>query len=411
MVLFLSLLLAVNINTHAATQCEKVNSFKEFYFCTLQKHPKFEISNLKLNEADAIVEKASQFENPDISIKSISGSYAGENIGSTELSLNISASQIWKRGPIIEMAEAEKKITKIESNQTLLEVKKTLIKDLYRLRQINDELELITETLTTFEAIQKQFKSRLAKGPEQEITQSLVELATGDYNLKKNSLLTERSVIVSQLKALWGQSFEITNNQLPPKRKSWPLINLQSNDKNSVNASLEVQKMLAETEKAEAGLKLARSESWPNVNIGPTIERTTDGPKQYYSYGVNANISLPILTINGGSRRLANSKVQQSKLISDYAIKRSTTEKEILVNKYNSSIESLKRATSQDEIKKKHTRVDSLFKQGLASGTLIIEVHRQINEFISSQHKNENTAIDSFLEIKTLSGGDIDELF
>lgn len=390
-----------------AEDCKTIASYKDFYFCTLQKHPNFEISKLKTNEGEALVDKASQFENPEIGLKSVSGSYAGENVGSTELTVNLSMSQIWRRIPVKKMAESEKKLKEIESKEILLSVKKTLIRDLYRFRQIDDELELLRETLTAFEAVKRQYKNLLAKKPEQEITLSLVELANGDYELKRNRLMTEKSEILSKLKGIWGTDFEIKKIFLPPSKKQWPEIS----DKISVTSSFEIQKISAEAEKAQAELGLAQSESWPNVTIGPVIERTTDGAKQFYSYGVNATISLPVLTINGGSRKLANARVQQAKLFSDYAIKKSHMEKEILLQRYRSSIESLKKASSRDEIAKKHARVDNLFKQGLAPGSLVIEAHRQINEFTVSQHELENSAIESYLEIKALSGDDIEEIF
>lgn len=399
-------LLIFNFTIARAESCITINSYKDFYHCTLQKHPKFEISKLKLKEGEALLAKASQFENPEIGVKSVGGNFAGESIGTTELSLSVSLSQLWKRGPTQRIAEAEKKILDIESQQMLLTVKKNLIRELYRLRQIDVELELVEETLNAFATIQRQYRARLAKGPEQEITLSLVELASGDYELKKYHLVTEKSEILSQLKAIWGPDFKIKNSYLPPPKRKWPDIS----NKAAMNKSFEIQKFAAETERAIAELGVAKSESWPSVAIGPIVERNTDGPKQFYSFGVNATFTLPLLTINGGARNLANAKLQQSKLLSDYAIQRSQTEKEILIYRYMASIESLKKSPSREDVTKKHTRVDNLFKQGLASGGLVIEAHRQINEFTAAQHEHENAAVEAYLEIKTLSNEDIEEI-
>lgn len=387
--------------------CASINSYREFYYCSLQKHPRYEISNLKLQEGEAIVDKASQYANPDIGFKSVSGNSGGESVGSTELSLNLSVSQLWKRGPTMDIAQAEKKIFAIESQEILLTVKKDLIRNLFRLRQVDEELDLVNETISAFDTIKRQFRGRLARGPEQEITLSLVEMASGDYELKKNHLVTEKSEILAQLRALWGPKFEITKALLPPLKIKWPEIS----ESKSIASSLEIQRIAAETDRAIAEQGLARSESWPNLSLGPVIERNTTGPSQYYSYGVNATVSLPILTINGGSRKLADARVQQAKLLSDYSLKKSQTEREILINRYKSSVESLKKASSRDEIAKKHNRIDGLFKQGLASGSLVIEAHRQINEFIASQHEHENSAIESYIEIQALGGQDIEEIF
>ena len=57
---------------------------------------------------------------------------------------------------------------------------------------------------------------------------------------------------------------------------------------------------------------------------------------------------------------------------------------------------------------KKHLRVDSYFRQGLASGGLVIEAHRQMFEFMQSQHEHENAAIEAYINLMTLVGGEVE---
>lgn len=387
--------------------CDKISSYKEFYFCTLSKHPRFEVSKLKVIEGEAIVDKASQWQNPDLTAKSITGTNAGENVGSTEVGLSVSISQLWVRGAVKDIARAEKKLTDIESKESLLGIQKDLIKDLYRLRQIDVELELISETIATFDKIKGQYKGRLARGAEQEITLNLVELATSDYELKKNHLAIEKASIISELKAIWGNDFQVKKEFLPPLKEKWPEVQTTAN----LAPSFEAQKVKAEFEKAQAEESLANRESWPSLSVGPVMERNTQGPTQFIQYGVNATLSLPILSWNGGGRKLAEVRALQTKLLAESANKKFQTEKEILLNKYKSSVESLKKSSNQKDINKKHSSVDGLFKRGLASGTLVIEAHRQITEYTESQHEHENSAIESYLEIKALSGESIEEIF
>ena len=73
-------------------------------------------------------------------------------------------------------------------------------------------------------------------------------------------------------------------------------------------------------------------------------------------------------------------------------------------------MESLLKSAANNDVKRKHDRIDSLFKQGLASGSIVIEAHRQIASYAESQHQHEITALESYLEIQTLSGQNIEEI-
>lgn len=382
--------------------CSKIRSYHDFYECSLQKHPQYEVSKLKIKEGEALLDQSAQWQNPDLEVKSVAGKNAGENEGSTEIDLAISVSQLWVRGAKKDIGRAQKKIAEIESQENLLEVKKQLIKDLFRFRQVESELELVNEALDAFDKIKKQFRGRLARGPEQEITLNLVELATSDYELKRNHLSIEKSEITARLKGLWGNEFDLKKDYFPPSKDRWPAL---PNDLN-IGSSFEARKVAAEAEKDSAEHSLAVRESWPTLSAGPTIERNTTGPNQFNSVGFNVAMSLPIFSQNGGGRKVAATKSEQSKLMAEYTLKKAQLEKEIVVKKYNSAVESLKKSSASSEVIKKHNKIDGLFKQGLASGGLIIEAHRQILEYTESQHEHEISAVESYVEIKALTGND-----
>ncbi len=386
----------------ADVDCSKIKTYHDFYECSLQKHPQFEISKLKMKEGDALLDQASQWQNPDLEVKSVAGKNAGENEGSTEIGLAIPISQVWVRGAKKDIGRAEKKIAEIESQVNMLDVKRELIKDLFRFRQVDSELNLVNEALEAFEKIKKQFKGRLARGPEQEITLNLVELATSDYELKRNHLSIEKSEITARLKGLWGSGFDLKKEYFPPSKEKWPVLAADLN----IAYSLEARKVAAEAEKALAEKSLAIRESWPTLSAGPTVERNTQGPNQFNSVGFNVTMSVPIFSINSGGRKLAQNRADQSQLLADYTNKKAQLEREIVIQKYNSAVESLKKSSAGDEVIRKHHKIDGLFRQGLASGGLIIEAHRQILEYTESQHEHELSAVGAYVEIKMLTGDD-----
>jgi hypothetical protein len=218
------LLFWVSAASAVEIKCDAIKSHQDFFACSLGKHPKLEIAQLRAKEGDALIAKASQWENPEVLVKSVAGTQTGENVGSTEVALNIPISQFWVRRPLKNVAQAEKRLGEIEAQQSLIEVKKELIRDLYRFRQIDDDFELVDETLEAFEKLRKQLAGRRARGPDQEITLNLVQLATSDYQLRRNHLQVEKSEILSRFKALWGPAFEPRREFFPPLRDSWPQV-------------------------------------------------------------------------------------------------------------------------------------------------------------------------------------------
>lgn len=386
--------------------CLAPKSYKEFYQCSLLRHPDFEISKLKSTESVAIEEQASQWQNPELEVQEVKGKLNGANSKTSEAKLAIPLSQLWTRGARADIGEVEKKIVQVESSEALLNAQKFLILNLYRLRQIDTEIAILDESVNAFETIQKQFRNRPARGPEQEVSLSVVELASSDYELKKSRLSTEKSEILSKFQALWGSDFKITQQILPPTKEKWPEINTSAN----IAHSFQIRKIQLEAERAQAEKSLAIRESWPELKAGPAVEKTDDGVNSVTSYGFNVSMSLPIFSLNGGSRKLTESRSRQAQLRADYAIKSAQAEKEILIQKYKSAVEALKKSSNKEEMRKKHNKVDGLFRQGLVSGALVIEAHRQITEFTESQHQQELTAIETYLEYKTLSGENGEEI-
>lgn len=397
--------LTTSISAWAAPDyCGSVRNFQEFYQCTLEKHPRMAIAREKTNEADAVYERAAQWKNPDLNVKTVGGKIAGENNGSTEVTVLVPASQLWIRGAQKDMAEAEKRVIEVEAKQTILEFKKEIIGDLIRARQIDESLDVVNETLDAFKTIQGQLNARRARGPDQEITLNLVQLASSDYQLKRNHLVVEKGGILSKFRAIWGHGFELKKEFLPPIRTKWPEVKLAS----GVGQNLAVQKAVATAEQAAAGYRLTKLETMPAISVGPTMERTTSGPSRSWSFGFTVAASLPIFSFNGGSRAVAKSQAMQAELDSAYAVKKFDFEREILLQRYRSAVESLSVSSSRAELRNKHNRVDSYFRQGLASGGLVIEAHRQIVEYQNSQHEHEDTAVDAYIDLMVLTGGDVE---
>lgn len=406
----LSIILIFNciaLQAFADESCKAGTTTKSFYECALQNDPAFRSSVLTKNSAKAARDAITKWPNPKLEAKSVSGENAGEKVGGTEVSLSLSISDLLiKRAALSRSGRSEEKLILVEGEESEFKSKTQLIKDLYRYRQIRDELELVNEAIGAFKKIEQQFKSRSARGPEQEITLSLVELAQGDYQLQKNHLAVEINEILVKYKSIFGANFAFKNEWLPQLRQTWPVINPSLISK----LTFELRRVEAEKEKHEAEQSLASAEAWPNIEAGPVVERNTEGPTQFTSTGFNVSIDVPIFNWNGGARALSRANYERAKMNYEYALRRADLDRELLIQKYTSAVESLKESTSDASLKKKHAQIDRLFRQGLTSGTTVIEAHRQISEFTESQHEHELVALDSLMYIYQLSGSDPSEV-
>lgn len=395
---------------HAAdlsVSCRAIESTQDLYRCLLENHPQYQAAVLSYDVAKASREKIAQLSNPELSFKSVSGKNAGENMGATEVALAFDLTDLFiKRSALSQAGRSEEKFLTVEAQQEEFFSKVQVIRDLYRYRQLFDELDLANEALEAFKKIENQFRARRARGPDQDITLNLVELAQGDYQLKKNHLVVEKMELEAKYKGIFGEKFELKKNWLPSLKGVWPAIELSQISKKT----FELQKAEAQYEKSEAEKNIAKADSWPKMTAGPVVERSTDGPTQYNSYGVNLSVSIPVFSQNGGARDLADKNSLKAQLMHEYALKKEELEKQLLIQKYQSAVESLKKSTSKESLQKKHTQIDGYFKQGLTSGTTVIEAHRQILAFTESQHEHEMVALETLMYVNLLSNKDVAEV-
>jgi len=273
---------------------------------------------------------------------------------------------------------------------------------LYRLRQIQAELHVLDEALDTFTRIQKLFKSRPKLAPEQQVSIGVFQLAEGDYKFRLAALSTEETALLKQLSFALGQTFSPSTNLLPPKKKDW--VEPDTLQKAWPLRGSAIKAPQVGLKLAEAELELAKSESWPNVMIGPTVESQTQGPFTYQTYGLNLSFALPLFQVNGGGRAFAYRGIDRAEVVLQAAQRGLNTEREILFQKYKNAVVALKSAVSTAEMERRHHDLERLFNRGMINSQLVIEAHRQMVDFTKSQNEQELSAIEALYSIYRLEG-------
>lgn len=390
-----------SLTAFAAETCPEFKLPKDIFSCALINHPKVVRVRSSLDQVKEQVEVAKQWKNPELDSKAVTGSSLGDRIIEAEVSLALPIELGGKQGSRVERAEAE--IASADASLSIAhqEVAEEVILSLARLRQIASELEIVTEALHTFGTIGSQFKSRPRLTPEQQVSFGIFLLAEGDYKLKKAALITEQETLRRQLELATGRSIDLNAQILPAVKTKWPevLADAAINFQDGITREGEAQLKLSNAE-----YSVAKSESWPDLKIGPVFQYSAQGGINYPSVGLSLSLPLPIFSQNGGSRGYAYKGVLKSETSLALLRKEKKSEYEALGLRYTRSIKVLSELISVLEVERKHKNIESLFAKGLIGGPSVIETHRQILDFTKGKHEHEQIARLALIKISFLKG-------
>jgi cobalt-zinc-cadmium efflux system outer membrane protein len=382
--------------------CERLLTPDDVVGCALSYHPEAQRAKLANLQAEKLKDIASQRPNPELGGKSVFGNSLGDYVVSHEINLAVPLELGGKRGSRIERALAEQDSVAANAQRSREEVLVDTIRHLYRLRQIQAELDTINEALSTFAKIQRQFLSRPRRTPEQEVSLSVFGLAEGDYKLRKAALETENATIKRSLELAVGREFQPSSGLLPPKQTNWPKLQADLAPTSFTGSSIKSAK--AGLKLAEAELSVAQSLSWPTLRVGPSIQSQTQGPFTYQAYGLNLSFELPIFQFNGGGRAYAERGLEFAEKSLSIREKEIFTQRGILLQKYANSVKAIQNTLSGTEVERKHQSAEALFLRGIIPSSLVIEAHRQIVEFTKSQNEQELSAIEAMWGVYILEG-------
>ena len=271
---------------------------------------------------------------------------------------------------------------------------------LHRLRQVYELIPLYKESLSAFSKILQTIKGRKSVSPEQEVEGETLELAVNDYKLKISQLNSEKINLSTHLSFFMGSNCIVPRNALPF------IVNLDEDFKNDFKVK-NYSKLKAATlalELAKSNLELEKSNSYPNLQIGPTYEYEKLNVSQTNTVGIAITMDLPILNINGGGRAKASKDVLAASLNLRNVKEESNRDIQSWIQKYNQYKESLKTIANKEKLEKKHRKIESLFKRGIISTSLVIESHRQLIEFFNTRFEFENGATEALWNIYKLNG-------
>lgn len=383
-----------------ANSCESFNTVNDVLNCALERHPSVQMANLSAEQAKDGQWVAGQRPNPEMNSQAVFGGEFSNNM-TAELNLAHTFELGGKRDSRIKVADAEMKFSQAALAQTKEETYLDTLVSLYRLRQIEDELSAIDDALQTFARIGKQYRNRPRLNPDQKASLRIFEVAEQDYKLRRAPLESEKDLKLRSLGFSLGRTFTPTTATMPKKRKVWPILPELSTSEAGNSKLLATE---AASQRASAELDLAKSVAWPDVKIGPTVIMQRQGSQSFQSYGLNLALPLPLYHRNAAGESYAARGAERAALSFSAAKRENENLKASLQQVYKSSTNALNQSASASDLLKKHEEIESLFNQGFLNGTVVIEIHRQVSDFIKTQNEQELAAVESMVRYYALAG-------
>ena len=385
----------------AETECPPIRDAQSLVDCVKLRHPDLQRVNAEHEVKLAQIRVAAQRPNPSVESRVLFGIDDHPSPALSETNFFQPIELGGKRGARMEKARAEAETSfagfRLNAEEAVLQ---TILR-LHRLRQIRAERRTLSETTATYSRIAGLYRGRPLLSPEQESSLVIFETAMSETRLHQVELGNEEQALGSEVRLAVGEELEVGPSLLPSTPKSWPL---RSEGSPAPENTAAVQQARSEVESARASSRLARSEAWPTLRVGPSIETDSPAGNNQTAVGFIFSTDLPFYNRNQGGKavalqeeRLAKLKLEQEETRAQAAMKRWSLE-------YTRNREAVLRASRGSGFSASHRRLEELFDRGLIPGTLLLEAHRQMIDLQLELHKAELKALEAWWRLIALDG-------
>jgi cobalt-zinc-cadmium efflux system outer membrane protein len=388
-------------NAYAKSICPVPSRLEELVTCLLEAHPDSQRSNLDVELSRLTVDIAKQRPNPEFESQTLGGGAFSQGQFQQALRLLHTVELGGKRSARQSVAEGQIAVTESTRVEVKASILRSLLITLHHIRIKERELHAVEESQTTFQKLIKQYKDRPHKSAEQDVALNVFRLAAQDYELRRSQILDVQAGFARVFRTIAGLELSELASILPEAPKSWDKL---PESEPSVDAAPEINTLLASQLLQQGEYNLAKSLSYPDLKIGPAYQYVWDPTYVSNSFGLTFTLPLPIYQTNAAGRAFALKAVEIAE--QKVFIKRRELhgERAQLVSVYRDTTQALEAAQSLQSIEEKHSKIESLFLQGLVSSALIIEAHRQLVETIQITGERELRAIEAKIRIDEIDG-------
>lgn len=399
--IFFILGIGINSVSHAKS-CEQLDNVYDVLGCAVLNHPEVKVKEISEKISESQKNEASRLMNPEFNNRSLWSSKDKASDFSTEINLTQTIELGSKRKSRIERAEGEINIAKIDTLKAKEDVYLNTLLALFKLKHLGNEKIIVKDALDTFSKMQKLYKSRSNLTPEQLANLKLFEIADNDYKMRLLSLESDYELMIKHIQFALNQPFSSMKNLLPKENISWPEIQ-DENSKNFQNNN-ELKEINEKLKIAKADLGLVNTSGWNELKIGPSVELQKDQNGTVAAYGFNITLPIPVFNQNNSIKTSYNLEIEKQKYLAEKISNEVSKENAFLIEKYKKIKKVLREMSSKEEISRKHQDIENLFVRGLVTGSLLVEIHRQVYEFTVNYNENEIMAAEVLTRIYRSQG-------
>lgn len=398
--LYIISLIASSVFTESSFASCDFKSPNELLESFKTSHPQVVENNSSINVSEKWVEVAKQRPNPEFQAQGMKGEEIDGDVDRISLSIMHTIELGGKRASRIDFADSKRKQFKASVQDSNEDILIDAILKAYRLRQVNELIPIYEEAYGAFNKILKVKLRRKSLSPEEQVEKETLVLATNDYRLKVSKLKSEKINLSRHLSFFVGEDCDLKQETLPRD------VNLTRKFvlKKETPSYSKLQVAMNNLESAKMKLELERSNTYPDLKIGPAIETENINGKSYQSIGLSLSMDLPILSTNSGAKSQALEQVNTARVKFKNIKREASLDLEAWIEKYNALGSSLKTIATREDLERKHLKIEKLFKRGVISTAMIIESHRQLIEFANTRNEFELGAAEALWNIYKING-------
>ncbi|MEC7277137.1 MAG: TolC family protein [Bdellovibrionota bacterium] len=377
--------------------CPEPKKRMDIISCALTLHPALQKGELKLETAKSHFAKASQIPNPQLQTRFVRN--GGDNSSELETSLNFTLELGGKRHARKQRAMALADLAKADNEDLKAHVKIQTILNLYRLRQLGEEVKLVKEADLAFKKVIMSLKKRPRLNAEQEAALTLFEMAYEENKVLGAELHEEERSLEHFFHVVTGHELKEIKEFLPKYSSQWPILTGERQGESPKLAKLKKKVKLAYKD-----LEIQKSQVWPDMKIGPAMLIEKEGPREVRMVGLNLTMPLPVLSQNRGGRLTAQSEVvraQKTVLLEDELEEHERFEQ---LRIYESAVTILKKSISPLLLEKKQRKIERLYMRGVVSSSLFLDSLKQKLSYFKLRNKRELKALSALWEIYRFDG-------
>ncbi|UYL09895.1 TolC family protein [Bdellovibrio sp. SKB1291214] len=372
---------------------EPLKSGFDAYQCIFEQSPGMQALRFREDEVKALSAKAKQIPNPELDAGL---EFTGEK--KLEVSLLQPFEIGGKRGSRVERAQAEASFLSAKDLETRIEASNAALESLIRLRQLKAEADLVKDSLSILDRVNRKLKSRPALSPEQKTTLRL--FSTFEKTLLFRKLNIEKDVQKTNafIEGAIGRPITKNDHLDVAAFKKWPSLDLAT----ASTQTTALRTSMAELELAKSEMKLAQSESWPDFRVGPSFERQPDESEA--SWGIKVGVTIPLWNINGAGKDLAKARMNSAQAMHESTKRQQMSQINSLQKQYEDLIKILREMEPVTELTRSVKDSERLFDRSLISPASLIEMYRSTFELIEEIHRNEIQAMLMWSTAENLKG-------